>query len=123
MAEYDEIRIGLGAPDLHKRIQVALANVPVLREQVEASYLGKPILTRDRLKSLAGLLNEISRYRTRTGGKIDLLVFPEVSIPYAWEAMIVGWARKHSIGVVCGLEHRVNRRGKALNEVLAGLAV
>lgn len=121
MPKYVEIKVGLDTPDLHLNIQIALANIPVLREQIEASYLGSPVLTRWRLKQLTNLLNDISRYRTRSRRKIDLLIFPEVSIPYAWEAMIVAWARKHNIGVICGLEHRVNRRNIAFNEVLAAL--
>ena len=104
-----------------EHLQIALANVSVHDKQVEASYLGNPALTRQRLKPLTNLLNDISRYRGRNGRKIDLLIFPEVSIPYAWEAMIVAWARKHNIGVICGLEHRVNRGNVALNEVLATL--
>lgn len=121
MPKYDEISIGLATPDLHQNIQIALANIPVLNRHVEASYLSRPIQTRRRLKPMAKLLNNISRYSTQNGGKIDLLIFPEVSIPYAWEAMITAWARKHNIGVICGLEHRVNIRNIALNEVLAVL--
>jgi len=121
MTRYDEIKIGLNTPDLHQSIQIALANIPVLFKQIESSYLGMPILTRQRLKVLTSLLNDISRYRTWSRKKIDLLVFPEVSIPYAWESMIVAWARKHNIGVICGLEHRVNRHNVAFNEVLAAL--
>jgi len=121
MPNYDVIRVGLSTPDLHKSIQIALANMPVLTKQIEASYLGRPILTRRRLKPLTSLLNSISRYRTKTGRKIDLLVFPEVSIPHAWKTMIVAWARKHYIGVICGIEHRVDRRQRVFNEVLAAL--
>jgi len=121
MSKYDEIRVGLDSPDLHEQIQIALANIPVLESRVEASYLDRPDLSRKRLKPFATLLNEISRYRNARGEKIDLLVFPEVSVPHAWESMIVAWARKHRIGVVCGLEHRVDRSGYARNEVLAAL--
>jgi len=121
MPNYDEIRLGLATPDLHQNIQIAIANIQVISEQVEASYLGNPTLTRRRLKMLTSLLNDISRYRTRSRGKINLLIFPELSIPYAWEAMITAWARKHNIGVICGLEYRVNRQNIAFNEVLAAL--
>lgn len=121
MPKYDEISIGLETPDLHETIQIALANVPVKHGQVESSYLGRPILTPQRLKPLARLLNDISLYRTRSKGKINLLIFPELSIPYAWESMITAWARKHNIGVICGLEHRVNSRNRAFNEGLAAL--
>jgi hypothetical protein len=121
MTAYDEIKVGLDTPDLHQSIQIALANIPVQQEQIEASYLGRPILTRQRLKPLTTLLNEISIYGKRNSRKIDLLIFPEVSIPYAWESMIVAWARKHNIGVICGLEHRVSQTNVAYNEVLTAL--
>lgn len=117
---YEQIQVGLETPDLHKEIRIALANIPVLQEQIEASYLGTPVLTRQRMKPLTTLLNEISQYRTKNQEKIDLLIFPEVSIPYSWEPMIVAWARKHNIGVICGLEHRVIKK-EAFNEVLAAL--
>lgn len=121
MSKYDEIHVGLDTPDLHEHIQIALANIPVLENRIEASYLDQPDLSRKRLKPFATLLNEISRYRNARNEKIDLLVFPEVSVPHEWESMIVAWARKHRIGVVCGLEHRVDRSGYARNEVLAAL--
>ncbi len=121
MIAYNKIKVGLETPDLHEKIQIALANVPVLQKQVEASYLRHPIVTKQRLKPINNLLNEISSYGKQSGRKIDLLIFPEVSIPYAWESMIVSWARKHNIGVICGLEHRVDRQSKAFNEVLAVL--
>src|SRR5258707_947901 len=54
------IKVGLRTPDLHQRLQIALANVPVFSEQVEASYLGTPVLDRRRLKALTSLLNAIS---------------------------------------------------------------
>lgn len=121
MLKYDEIKVGLTTPNLHDYIQIALANIPVDQTQVKASYRLNPDLTRKRFKPFANLLNDISRYRGRNDKKIDLLIFPEVSIPYDWQSMIVAWARKHDIGVICGLEHRVNRKKEALNEVLAAL--
>jgi predicted amidohydrolase len=121
MLKYVEIKVGLDIPDHHSNIQIALANIPVDPKQVEASYLRNPALTRKRFKTLANLLNDISLYRGQNDKKIDLLIFPEVSIPYDWQSMIVAWARKHDIGVICGLEHRVNRENEALNAVLAAL--
>jgi len=120
MNKFDVVQVGLAKPDLHEKIQVALANIPVWDGNIENSYLGKPDMSRKRLKPVASLLNDISKWRNATGEKIDLLVFPEVSIPYAWESMLVAWTRKHRIGIVCGLEHRVSG-GVAYNEVLAAL--
>lgn len=121
MAKFDVITMGADSSDLHGSIQIALANIPVSFADIEASYLGKPNLSRARLKPFSNLLNEISSYRGMGKSRIDLVIFPEVSVPHAWEAMLVAWARKHRIGVICGLEHRINSKGQALNEVLAAL--
>lgn len=124
MNKYDVVEIGAKVNVNRGRMQIAIANIPVFNSNVSASFRGRPVLTRDRLRALSHLLNEISRFRTISGGKIDLLVFPEVSIPHSWESTIVNWARKHDIGVVCGLEHRLRRRlgvHEAHNEVLAAL--
>lgn len=117
--QFDEVTVGVGATDLHDTIQIALANVPVDEQNVEASYLGSPKLGRARLKPFTTLLNEVSQYRSAANRRVDLIVFPEVSIPHAWESMLAAWVRRHRIGVVCGLEHRIDHKGQALNEVLA----
>lgn len=121
MATFEVITAGTDSNDLHGSIQIALANISVSAGDIEASYLSKPNLSRARLKPFTNLLNEISRYRVAGRDRIDLVVFPEVSVPHAWESMLVAWARRHRIGVVSGLEHRINARGQALNEVLAAL--
>jgi hypothetical protein len=122
---YDLISCGNGQTDLHSNIQIALANIPVLAENIEASYLQNPILSRARFAQLTELLNNISKYRTQAGKKIDLVIFPEVSIPYSWELMLTNWARQRNVGVVCGLEHRVTTESDgtktAYNEILAVL--
>jgi len=121
MATFELVKAGGDSIDLHASIQIAVANIPVRSADIEASYLGKPNLSRDRLKPFTNLLNEISCYQGTANSRIDLVVFPEVSVPHAWESMLVVWARRHRIGVVCGLEHRINAKGQALNEVLAAL--
>lgn len=121
MPTFQVVTVGTGAADLHANIQVALANVPVSAHDIESSYLGRPNLSCARLKPFTGLLNQLSRYRGAGRDRIDLVIFPEVSVPHAWEPMLVAWARRHRIGVVCGLEHRISTGRDALNEVLAAL--
>lgn len=116
---YHEVMVGVGATDLHDSIQIALANMPVDEKDIEASYLGTPRLGRARLKPFTTLLNEISKHRGDNKRPVDLVVFPEVSVPHAWESMLAAWVRRHRIGVVCGLEHRIGFKGRAYNEVLA----
>ncbi len=121
MANFEVLTTGAESADLHGNIQIALANMPVNFSDIEASFLGKPNLGGARLKPFTNLLNELSSYRGKGNRRIDLVIFPEVSVPHAWESMLVAWARKHHIGVVCGLEHSVNGQGIALNQVLAAL--
>lgn len=115
---YEEIGLAEGDLSLSSDLHLAIANIRVDGDEMEASYLGRPRIGRDRLARLTSLLNDISTYRSPKGRRIDLLVFPEVSIPHAWEAMLTGWSRKHRIAVVCGLEHRVVAGREVLNEVL-----
>lgn len=121
MTKFEVLSVGAESPDLHGDIQIALANIPVNFGDIEKSFLGTPNLSGMRLKPLTNLLNEISKFRDKGNRRIDLVIFPEVCVPHAWESMLVAWARKHHIGVVCGLEHCVNGHGAALNQVLAAL--
>lgn len=113
--------VGSETPDLHQKIRVAVANIPVEQRNVEASFLKQPIRTRARLQLLNQLLNDLVRFRSKGGRHINLVVFPEVCVPYAWGQMLVSWARKHQIGIIAGLEHRVSRDGTAINEILVAL--
>jgi predicted amidohydrolase len=106
---------------LHDSIRVALVNIRVYEKDIESSYLEKPNLSRERFKGFSKLLNDVSRYRDVERKKIDLVVFPEVSVPNAWESMLVRWVRRHHIGVVCGMEHKVNSVKEAVNQVLTVL--
>jgi len=118
---FDELSLGMETPDLQDSIQVALANMPVFLTDTEASYLGKPNLSRARLKPFTNLLNEISQFRNKAGRRIDLVILPEVSVPHAWEGMLTAWARRQRMGVICGLEHSLDSKGRAINEVLTVL--
>ena len=91
MATFEVVTAGTHSADLHGSIRIALANIPVSFGDIEASFLGTPNLGRARLKPFTNLLNDISRYRGAGRDRIDLVVFPEVSVPHAWEPMLVAW--------------------------------
>lgn len=76
MATFELVKAGGDSIDLHASIQIAVANIPVRSADIEASYLGKPNLSRDRLKPFTNLLNEISCYQGTANSRIDLVVFP-----------------------------------------------
>jgi hypothetical protein len=118
----EDIYIGDQQAENAMKIKIGIANIKIEIENVKASYRGEPKVTRKRMKQLSRLLNFCSSYRSPDGSmKIDLIVFPEVCIPYEWVSLLTAWSRKHNIGLICGLEHRVDRSRTAINEYLAAL--
>jgi hypothetical protein len=122
MKRYFKVTVGGHNPDLHKRLRVAVGHIAVSKANIQASYLGRPNVSRERHQILSALLNDVvkhgHRYQTK---RIDLLVLPEVSIPHQSATFITRWAREHQIGVICGLEHRIDGQNQAWNELLAAL--
>ena len=122
MKPYSKIAIGAFTPDLHGEIRVAVGHLTVDEKNIEASFTGTPNVSRKRMKVLSELLNDVVKHGVRyRKQRVDLLVLPEVSVPHRWAMTITQWAKHHQIGVICGLEHRVDARGKAWNELLAAL--
>jgi|JI10StandDraft_1071094.scaffolds.fasta_scaffold379205_2 hypothetical protein len=122
MKRFSTITIGAHSPDLHANLRVAVGHVTVSKTDIENSYLGKPNVSVRRLQRLNQLLNDIVKHGARHPDKrIDLLVLPEVSVPHSFATFVTKWSREHQIGVVCGLEHRVDRSGAAWNQLLAAL--
>lgn len=109
-------------PDLHKKIRIALGHIPVEHENIEASYMGTPNLSRGRKNALSNLLNDLIQHSSRyPAQRPDLLILPEVSIPHRWADFLTKWAKKHQIGIICGLEHRIDSKKQAWNELLTTL--
>jgi hypothetical protein len=122
MRTFRENPIGAATPDLHDSIRVALGHMLVDVRNIERSYLKSANVSPQRRKKLHDLLNDILRHGTRNPHeRIDLLILPEVSVPHTWATFLTQWAREHQIGIICGLEHRIDRSGHAWNELLAAL--
>jgi hypothetical protein len=100
--------------DLKKKdgaICIGIANLKVKKEDIERSYNSRksPNTSFERQAVLYDLINAGVR-----GTKCDLLVFPEVSIPYSWVPFMVAQARRSQMGMVFGVEHLVGN-GTAYN--------
>ncbi|MEZ6139262.1 MAG: hypothetical protein R3B84_01705 [Zavarzinella sp.] len=122
MPSFNTVAIGAHNPDLHKNLRVAVGHIPVDKNDIEASFMGAPNISRTRKSALSELLNDVVAHGVRCPAKrTDLLVLPEVSIPHSWATFITRWAKSHQIGIVCGLEHRLDNQGCAWNELLAVL--
>jgi hypothetical protein len=83
---------------------VGIANLSVPFANIQTAYEpgSEPVLTQQRWQTLSTLLNLAAKKE-----KCDLLVLPEVSIPWAWFPLMITHAQRHGIGLIFGLEHLV----------------
>ena len=88
-----------------KKICIGIVNLKVNEKDIEASYnpRKKPNNNYERQKDLFALINQGLQKPA-----CDLIVFPEVSIPFAWLPFMVNQSRRNDIGFVFGLEHVVS---------------
>jgi hypothetical protein len=96
-----------GKIDENKKI--AIANIKVEPNNIEASYLKKPNLSKERRQLLFKLLNLVEESRS------DMFVLPEVSVPYQWLGLLAYQANRRSLAIIAGLEHWINKSGFAFN--------
>lgn len=89
----------------NKIFNIGIVNLKVNTADIEASYnpLKKPNTSYKRQTTLFELINiGINE------PKCDLMIFPEVSIPFAWLPFMVKQSRRSNIGLIFGLEHIVH---------------
>ena len=74
--------------------------------RVNGSMFGKPVLTIERLRGLAHILDATSKLARRDPDRRNLLVLPELSLPRAWFRSVANYiARWGSFGLIAGLEY------------------
>ncbi len=84
-------------------LSIGIANMKVNEIDISSSYspLSKPNTSWERQSKLFELLNLAEEEQC------DMLVLPEVSVPYSWLPFMVSHARRAQIALVFGLEHWV----------------
>ena len=92
-----------------KRLKVGLVNIKVNSKNSFDNFKGKPNLCFKRLYELHQVLNQA------LVNKCDLIVFPEISIPFQWMPIITEFSRKSDIGIICGVEHLSNEANEVFN--------
>jgi hypothetical protein len=100
--KYSKLNLSTDTIKNNSRIIVGFANFKVSEENIKASYHPdkEPNTCNERKQELFELLNESIKNKP-----CDLVIFPEVSIPFAWLPMMVTHARTKGTGMVFGLEH------------------
>lgn len=93
----------------NETINIAVANIAVSEENLEASICGSPILSKKREDELFKLLNLVTKENS------DIFVMPETSVPYSWLPLLAKYSHDHQKAIVCGLEHLVTPNKIAYN--------
>jgi len=95
-----------------EKLRIALANIVVQEKNVKASLNKKPHLSSHRMNELFKILNMVEKERA------DLLVMPELSVPYDWLPILSNYSRRHQKALIFGLEHFVTRGNYAINALV-----
>lgn len=98
-------------------LNIGVANLRLPPNYFSENFSGKPVLSSSRRSKIVKILNSARKEKN-----LDLIVFPETSIPYLWLNMLARFSQKSSIGAVFGIEHIIIQK-TALNYACALLPI
>ncbi|OXA84570.1 hypothetical protein, partial [Flavobacterium hercynium] len=94
------------------KLRVGIVNSKTLLSHSISSMKGTPILNYERFDEINHILNQSLKRQ-----KSDLIVFPEISVPYQWLPHLTMFSKKNNVAIICGLEHITNKENEVLNYV------
>lgn len=97
-----------------KDLCIGLVNMDLNDEFNKQSYLQNPTFNKERKEEFNYLLNLIHTTQNQIGRKIDVLILPEVSVPFKALDWLCDYAQRHQIMMIFGVEHWV-RNNVAFN--------
>ena len=83
----------------HNNLNIALVNMNINVTNSINSFLGKPNLEFKRLLDVFEVLNNAKK------SHCDMVVFPEISIPYSWLKQIADFSKSNDMAIIFGMEH------------------
>lgn len=92
-------------------VRVGIANIRLDEANIVNALNGRANLNYDRLIALNKILNNA----VREG--VQLMVLPEIALPFQWIDFVSKFCQKHFLGLITGIEHQVVRDGKVANLV------
>lgn len=113
---YNNRMVKIGS-SLKNKIVVAITSIYLSDEEWSHSACEKPLLTIQRYRKIAKLVNEAIHLTPRP----DYLVFPELSIPIEWVASISNRLLKAGISLIAGTEYRHRNSKKIYSEACLSL--
>jgi hypothetical protein len=96
----------------NEKLRIGIVNSKTLLNHSISSMKDKPILNYKRFDEINHILNESLNRQ-----KSDIIIFPEISIPYQWLPHLTSFSKKNNVAIICGLEHISNNKKEVLNYV------
>lgn len=94
-----------------KKLKIAIANIKVDQYVISKMAQGKQDLTCQRKNDLFSIINAAIKE------KVELLVLPELAVPFQWLSLLAQRCRKSNLAIVTGLTYFCNSKGYAFNTV------
>lgn len=85
-------------------VRVGLINTELKKDILSNALKGKPDRSSKRLDKIATIVNEAIK------AKVELLVMPEMYIPYEWVPGILDISRQHNMAMVFGIEPIIHEK-------------
>ena len=109
--KYNTLKVG---NDGKTKLKVGLVNTKLNYNDFEKRLLGKPNLKLKRYNKIKSLINDSIK------SKVDLLVMPEMYIPFEWINEIINISKNQQIGMVFGIEPIISN-GYVYNYIMSSL--
>ena len=97
--------------------RVGIVNMKVSQQNISNSMWDKPILTAERRNQLFQIINMAIKE------KCEILVLPELSVPFQWLETLISQCKRHDIAIITGLEYYHGDGRKAYNCVATILPI
>lgn len=98
-----------------KKFKIGIYNTKVSYEDIKANIQKQDYLNFNELQSFIRFLNLSIQCKKP---KCDLIVFPEVCVPFQALGLLADFSRKHNVAIVCGLKHLIDKdKNVALNYI------
>lgn len=91
------------------KYKISIINIQVDADNSKSNYLNRPNLSDVRMSEINHVLN----LSVKEGA--DIIVFPEISIPFQWLSHISDFSKRNGVAIICGVEHISNKDKEVFN--------
>lgn len=113
----NEICIHNPSPNTKTNKKVAIANIRLFENDTKLAIKGTPNTSKKRRQKIFNLINAAVKENC------DILVLPELAIPFAWLDLLAYQSHKNNLAIISGLEYFIDSQNNACNFVATILPI